>query len=251
MSRKPFIAGNWKMYKTIPESLNLAKKLSLLVKDIHNRDILICPPLTTLYSVYQIIKDTNIILGAQNMHWEAEGAFTGEVSPVMLKDCGCKFVIIGHSERRQYFHETNETINKKIKSALKHELVPIVCVGEKLEEREKGITEKIVETQIKEGLQGLSTDEMANLVIAYEPVWAIGTGRTATPDDADRVHSFIRNLLSELFNSKVAEKLRILYGGSVKPDNIDKLMEKENIDGVLVGGASLSPESFARIIKFE
>jgi len=247
--RRLLIAGNWKMHNNIPESLDLVRKILYGVQNITVLDILVCPPFTALKSVYDLIKGSNIKLGAQNVHWEMKGAFTGEISPLMLKDVGCEYVIIGHSERREYFKETDDIINKKIFAALKVGLKPIVCIGEKLEERESGVTEKVLEQQITEGLKGLSNEDMENITIAYEPVWAIGTGKTATPEIANTTQSFIRNKIKEIFNENIAEKVRILYGGSVKADNAKALLEQEHIDGALVGGASLDAENFIKIIK--
>jgi len=247
--RRLLIAGNWKMHNNIPESLDLVRKILYGVQNITVLDILVCPPFTALKSVYDLIKGSNIKLGAQNLHWEMKGAFTGEISPLMLKDVGCEYVIIGHSERREYFKETDDIINKKIFAALKVGLKPIVCIGEKLEERESGVTEKVLEQQITEGLKGLSNEDMENITIAYEPVWAIGTGKTATPEIANTTQSFIRNKIKEIFNENIAEKIRILYGGSVKADNAKALLEQEHIDGALVGGASLDAENFIKIIK--
>jgi len=237
------------MHNNIPESLDLVRKILYGVQNITVLDILVCPPFTALKSVYDLIKGSNIKLGAQNLHWEMKGAFTGEISPLMLKDVGCEYVIIGHSERREYFKETDDIINKKIFAALKVGLKPIVCIGEKLEERESGVTEKVLEQQITEGLKGLSNEDMENITIAYEPVWAIGTGKTATPEIANTTQSFIRNKIKEIFNENIAEKIRILYGGSVKADNAKALLEQEHIDGALVGGASLEAENFIKIIK--
>lgn len=250
MSRKPFLAGNWKMYKTSSEAENFAKEFKSLVSDVKDRDILICATFTLLPVLAKEFKDTNIMLGAQNMYFEKEGAFTGEVSPVQLIDAGVKYVILGHSERRHIFGETDTLINKKVKAALNYGLLPILCVGELLEEREAGKTESVVKTQVVEGFKGLSKDEALKVTIAYEPVWAIGTGKTATPEDADSVHSFIRKVLAEIYDNDLSEKIRIQYGGSVKPENIDSLMAKPNIDGALVGGASLKADSFTRIVKF-
>jgi len=247
--RRLLIAGNWKMHNNIPESLDLVRKILYGVQNITVLDILVCPPFTALKSVYDLIKGSNIKLVAQNVHWEMKGAFTGEISPLMLKDVGCEYVIIGHSERREYFKETDDIINKKIFAALKVGLKPIVCIGEKLEERESGVTEKVLEQQITEGLKGLSNEDMENITIAYEPVWAIGTGKTATPEIANTTQSFIRNKIKEIFNENIAEKIRILYGGSVKADNAKALLEQEHIDGALVGGASLDAENFIKIIK--
>lgn len=249
--RRPLIAGNWKMNENIAESVELVSQLKEMVSGVEGVEVVVAPPYTALGSVAATIKDSNIFLSAQNTFWEESGAFTGEISPSMLKDIGCQYTIIGHSERRQYFEETNEMVNKKLKAALKASLTPIVCIGETLEEREAGKTLTVIEKQLREGLNGLSSDEMEVVVIAYEPVWAIGTGRTATPDQAQEVHQFIRKQIAQIFGERVAEKIRILYGGSVKPDNIDQLMAQRDIDGALVGGASLKADSFARIVKFK
>lgn len=246
--RKPLIAGNWKMNKTVSESIEFARDFVKAVSNVTDRDILICPPFTSLYPVSEIFNGTNVRLGAQNMYFEEKGAFTGEISPLMLKDAGCSFVILGHSERRHIFGESNELINKKVLSAVSHGLVPVLCVGELLEEREEGKTFDVVGSQLEEGLKGVSAD--SEFVIAYEPVWAIGTGKTATPELAEEVHRFLREKLSELFGSEKAESVRILYGGSVKPENVDGLMAMNNIDGALVGGASLKVESFVKIVNF-
>jgi len=247
--RKPIIAGNWKMNKTSPEAVILANALKRDLFDINNVEIIICPPFTSLNDAKDVIMDTNISLGAQNMFWEDEGAFTGEVSPLMLKSTGCKYVIIGHSERRAYFGETNETVNKKLKSALKHGLFPIMCVGEKLEEREAGSTFDVVRDHVENGLSEVGGNEIRNVVLAYEPVWAIGTGKNATPEEAEEVHKFIRELLAKKYGKDVSESLRIQYGGSVKPSNVESLMGQKDIDGALVGGASLKTESFSEIVK--
>ncbi|MEW5692508.1 MAG: triose-phosphate isomerase [Candidatus Hydrogenedentota bacterium] len=249
--RRPVIAGNWKMYKTISEALELVRQLKVRVSDCKDRDIVVCPSFTALRSVYEIIKDSNIKLGAQNLYPQKEGAYTGEISPVMLKDVGCDYVILGHSERRTYIKETDEFINKKVKIALSIGLTPIVCIGETLEQREKGLTESIVKTQFEGSFAGLDKEMVLKIIIAYEPVWAIGTGKTATPEDADYVQGFIRGLIKNRYDEETAANVRIQYGGSVKPENIDELMKKENIDGVLVGGASLNFESFVRIVKFQ
>lgn len=249
--RKPIIAGNWKMYKTVERAINLVGELANLVDGVKDVDIVVCPPFTALDAVLDTVAGTNIAVGAQNMHWETEGAFTGEVSPMMLKQMGCSYVILGHSERRQYFGETDENVNKKVKAAFKYELVPIVCVGETLEQREQGITEKVVRTQIEAGLAGLKDQEAETLIIAYEPVWAIGTGKTASNADAQGVIAYIRQVVAEMYGKEVAEKVRIQYGGSVKPDNISGLMQEKDIDGALVGGASLEAQSFAGIVKFK
>ncbi len=247
--RRLLIAGNWKMHKTIPEALDLVRELKELVKDVNDRDILVCPPFTALYPVSRELEGSNIVLGGQNMYFEEQGAFTGEISPLMLKDAGCSYVILGHSERRHIFGETDELVNKKVLSAINHGLIPILCVGELLEERESGKTQEVVEKQVREGLKGVDGDN--EFVIAYEPVWAIGTGKTATPELAEEVHLFIRQVLSDMFGSEKANSVRILYGGSVKPENAAGLLNMENIDGALVGGASLKAESFAKIVKFD
>lgn len=247
--RKTIIAGNWKMYKTLEESVELVNSLKAsLATAKPGVTVVVCPPFTSLAIVRNLAKDSRIHLGAQNMSEQDEGAYTGEVSWKMIKSAGCQYVILGHSERRQYFHETNETINLKAKKALAKGLVPIICVGEKLEEREKGITSQVISTQIKGVLSGISSSEMENVVIAYEPVWAIGTGKNATPQQAQEVHRLIRKLISQLYSWAVAEKVVIQYGGSVKPDNALDLLSQPDIDGSLVGGASLNAESFSAII---
>lgn len=248
--RIPLIAGNWKMYKTVAETVQFIDELKgLLAGAGDGVEVVLCPPYTALSAAAEALRGSGIFLSAQNMYWEEQGAFTGEISPLMLREIGCKYVILGHSERRQYFGETDEAVNKKVKAALKHGLIPIVCVGETLEEREAGITEKVISTQVKGALTGLDPAQTAGLVVAYEPVWAIGTGRTASDDDAQKVNAFIRGLLVEIAGSEAAEKVRIQYGGSVKPENAAGLMAKPDIDGALVGGASLKPDSFAGIIK--
>lgn len=244
--RKPIIAGNWKMFKTEAEAVDFVKKLKSQVKDVRDRTIVVCPPFPTLSKVWDEICDDNLALGAQNMFWEDQGAFTGEISAPMLKAVGCTYVIIGHSERRQYFGESDSTVNKKLFAALKHYLIPIVCIGEKLEEREKGTTFKVLEKQVKGSFKNVTSKQWENIVIAYEPVWAIGTGKTATPEQAQEVHAFIRKLLPK----DVSDQVRILYGGSIKPENIKELMARPDIDGGLVGGASLKVESFTKIVKY-
>ena len=250
--RVPLIAGNWKMYKNLEESLELAGTLKSLVKDVDESkvEIAVCPTFVNLQAVAGAIKGTNIKLGAQNMYPKNEGAFTGEISPVMLRSVGCHYVILGHSERRQYFHETNEFINEKVKTALEFGLFPILCVGEKLEEREKGVTNDIVKDHVTGGLKGIPKDKMQHIVIAYEPVWAIGTGKTATKEQAQEVHKFIRGVLKDLYDAPTAEAVRIQYGGSVKPYNAKALMSMPDIDGALVGGAALKADSFEAIVKF-
>jgi triosephosphate isomerase len=248
--RKPLIAGNWKMYKTIGEAVQLAGGIKRNVLDLTEAiDVVLCPPFITLSFVYDTISDTEIKLGAQDLYWEKEGAYTGEISPVMLKDCGCEFVIIGHSERRKYFFENDEAVNKKIKAALSLGIKPIVCVGETLEEREAQKTIEVLKSQLEAGLADLGIEDILGIVIAYEPVWAIGTGKNATAAQAQEVHSFIRGWLSQRFSPGSAQALRILYGGSVKPANIKELIKEPDVDGALVGGASLDVGSFSEIIK--
>jgi triosephosphate isomerase (TIM) len=249
--RKPILAGNWKMNKTSAEARDLAAKLIPLVTGVKEREIVLGPPFTSLQAVSEAIRGTNISLSAQNMHWEDKGAFTGEISAEMLLDLGCRYVIIGHSERRQYFGETDETVNKKVKQALKKGLLPIMCVGETLAEREAGKLNEIINRQVSGGLKDLTADEMKKIVIAYEPVWAIGTGKTATPDQANEVHALIRQKVKSLYSPDIAEGLRIQYGGSVTPENVSTLMAMPDIDGALVGGASLKPESFAALVNFK
>ena len=248
--RKPIIAGNWKMNKLTSEAVELAREVKNKAGTIADREIVLCPPFTVLSLVKEVIKDSSIKLGAQNMHWEVRGAYTGEVSPTMLKDIGCNYVILGHSERRQYFGETNETVNKKVRIAFSTGLIPIVCVGETLPQREKGETLTVIEKQVKTGLSGLTREESKGLVVAYEPVWAIGTGKTATPEEAEEVQRFIRELLGQMFGEENAQEIRILYGGSINPDNISALMSCEDVDGGLVGGASLNVESFVKVIRY-
>ncbi len=248
--RRKVIAGNWKMNNNLPESENLISKLiSGLSTGKNNCDVIICPPFTSLSLAASLIKGSQIKLGAQNMYYEESGAFTGEVSASMLKSAGCEYVILGHSERRTIFGEKDEQINKKIKKALSSGLKPIFCVGETLEEREIGVTNDIIKRQVNEGLSGLSEKDLDTIIIAYEPVWAIGTGKTATPAQAQEVHSFIRSLISGLFSPASAEKMIIQYGGSVKPDNAKELLSQKDIDGALVGGACLKAESFIGIIE--
>ena len=248
-NEKPFIAGNWKMHKTIPEAVEMVKALKEESPQLTDAELVVIPPYTMLSEVKKVIEGSTVQLGAQNIFWEEKGAFTGEVSPPMLKDAGCQYVTIGHSERRQYFGETDETVNKKIKAALAHELTPIMCIGESLEEREKGNTMDKVETQINSGLEGLGKDEIRRIVIAYEPIWAIGTGVTATPSQAEEVHSFIREKLTEKYGNEIASYAIILYGGSVKPANTYSILKENNINGALVGGASLEADSFIQITK--
>lgn len=248
--RRPLIAGNWKMYKTPKQAKELAQQLKTDLADVKDVDIAICPPFTALPVVAEAIKGSNIELGAQNMHYETKGAFTGEISPEFILELGCKYVILGHSERRQYFNETDELINKKLMTALKMNISPIFCIGEKLSERESGKTFDIIKSQLNNGLAGIK-EGIDKIIIAYEPIWAIGTGKTATPKQAAEVHEYIRDWLKKNCSLKVAEEKRILYGGSVKPDNIDELMAEKELDGALVGGASLEAQSFIRLVKFQ
>lgn len=239
------------MYKTITEAIELANglKREFFKLDSQAIDIVLCPAFTALCEVSQVLTDSNMQLGAQDCFWQDEGAFTGEVSCKMLKDAGCRFVIIGHSERRLYFGETNEAVNKKLKAGLKYGLTPIVCVGETLSERENGLTFKILDEHINKGLEELSGQDALKLVIAYEPVWAIGTGKTATPLQAQETQSYIRGLLNKLYNKEIADNIRIQYGGSVKPENITELIKQPDVDGALVGGVSLSVTNFTEIVN--
>jgi triosephosphate isomerase (TIM) len=248
--RRKVIAGNWKMNNDLVQSKDLITKLisSLNGKSV-NCDVIICPPFTSLSEASSLIKNTSIKLGAQNMHFEDSGAFTGEVSASMIKSAGCDYVILGHSERRAIFGETDEVINKKLKKAFASGLKPIFCIGETLEEREKGVTSKVVERQVTQGLKDITAENLNTLIIAYEPVWAIGTGKTATPQQAEEVHEFIRGLLVKLYSKEAAEKMVIQYGGSVKPDNAKELLSQKDIDGALVGGACLKADSFMGIIE--
>ena len=247
--RVPFIAANWKMYKTVHEAFAFAKEFRALVKDVKDVEIVLAPPFTALHSVVEATRNSNIGIAAQNLHWEREGAFTGEVSALMLKDAGAEYVIIGHSERRRLFHETDETVNRKLLAALGVQLTPIVCIGETLEERERNETLTVLDRQIKAGLDSLTGDQVAALVIAYEPVWAIGTGRNATPAQAGEAHAHIRSRLRQWFGAAAADQGHVIYGGSVKPDNIHALIALPDVDGALVGGASIDVRAFADIVS--
>ncbi len=249
--RKPFICGNWKMYKTVAEAVAFINEAKSLVANAKDVEIGIGAPATALKSMADAAKGTNIQIGGENCFWEKEGAFTGEIAPNMLVEAGCSFVIIGHSERRQYFGETNETVNKKSKAAIANGLTVILCCGETLEEREAGKTAAVVTDHVKNGLANFTPAELAKIVIAYEPVWAIGTGKTATPEQAQEVHAVIRKLLADLFGKDIAEATRIQYGGSVKPENVKEIMAQPDVDGALVGGASLKPDSFAKLVNFK
>ena len=246
--RKKVIAGNWKMNKTLLESQELVSKIINGLGNDSKCEVIVCPTFTSLNEVYSLIKNTPVKLGAQNMHYEESGAYTGEISADMLKSVGCEYVILGHSERRAIFNESNEMINKKIKTAIDKKLKVIFCVGELLEQREKGITMDVISEQVTKGLDEISSENMSGIIIAYEPVWAIGTGKTATPQQAQEVHSFIRKLIAERYSPSIAERLLIQYGGSVKPDNAGELLAQEDIDGALVGGACLKADSFLGII---
>lgn len=247
--RKPIIAGNWKMNKTPSEAVQLVKELLPLVQDA-KAEVVVCPTYVCLPAVAEAIQGSNVKLGAQNLHFEKSGAFTGEISADMLKELGVQYVIIGHSERRQYFAETDETVNKKVKTAIAAGLTPIICVGESLAQREQGITGEIVSMQTKLALSGLCGEDVAKLVIAYEPIWAIGTGKTATSDEANETIGDIRNAVKEVFGCEVAEQVRIQYGGSMNPKNVSELMAKEQIDGGLIGGASLKAEDFSKVVNY-
>ena len=251
MERLPFIAGNWKMNKTVREAVDLVRELKTSLSGAKGVEVAVAPPFTALFAVRQEIEGSSIYLAAQNLYWEEKGAFTGEISPIMLQEVGCHYIIIGHSERRQFFGETDETVNRRIKAALAHGLKVIFCIGETLREREGEKTFSVIEKQIEGGLKGLGDQEVRNTVIAYEPVWAIGTGKTATPEQAEEVHGFIRKKLGKLYSRELSEEIRIQYGGSVTPENIRRLMDQPNIDGALVGGASLKADSFSKIVRFE
>ncbi|MEI7811205.1 MAG: triose-phosphate isomerase [Ignavibacteria bacterium] len=248
--RKKVIAGNWKMYNDIPASVNLISELKkALSKGDVKADVIVCPPFTSLDTAKALITDSVIKLGAQNMYYEENGAYTGEISAGMLKSAGCEYVILGHSERRTIFKESDELINKKVKKALASGLKPIFCVGETLEEREGGVTNTVIKMQVVAGLSGITAEELKSIIVAYEPVWAIGTGRTATPEQAQEVHEFIRGLVGGLYSTEASEALVIQYGGSVKPENAEILLSQKDIDGALVGGACLKADSFYGIIK--
>ncbi len=248
--RRPLLAGNWKMHTTVLDAYLLVAEIGKCSAGLKDRDVLLAPPYIALHAVSSVLHDSDIIVASQNVCWEENGAFTGEISPTMVKAVGGTAAIIGHSERRQIFHEDDEMINKRLRGALKFGLMPILCIGETLEEREGENTFAILEGQLRKGLAGASSEDMGRTVIAYEPVWAIGTGKTATKEQAQEVHAFIRKLLAEMFEKDIADSVRILYGGSVKPDNVDELMAQPDIDGALVGGAALDAESFCRIINF-
>jgi triosephosphate isomerase (TIM) len=250
-ARRPLIAGNWKMYKTGPEAVDFLKAFKPLVEGATGVDIMIAPPFTALSLAAREIEDADIQLGAQNLDWHPEGAYTGEIAAGMLTAAGCRYVIIGHSERRQYFGETDETINRKIQAATEAGLIPVFCIGETETQRDAGETFSVLDKQVQNGLQGQLSEKLESLVVAYEPVWAIGSGKTATKEQAQEVHNYLRQRFGELFNGDFAKRLRILYGGSVKPSNIKDLMAMQDIDGALVGGASLDPASFSQLVRYQ
>ena len=247
--RKPFLAGNWKMNMTISQGIDLVNKIkdTTLKTDI---EVVVCTPFTALMDIKRVIRGTKLKLAAQNMYWEENGAYTGEVSPVMLKDIGVDYVILGHSERRQYFEESDDDVNKKVKSAIKYNIRPIICVGETLEEREQGQAEEKVKIQILKALDGVGNNDIADIVIAYEPIWAIGTGKTASSKDANDMIAYIRDIIMDKYGDEAFDKVRIQYGGSVKPGNASEIINQPDIDGALVGGASLKADDFIKIINF-
>ena len=251
MKRRALIAGNWKMHGTMEEACELTTQIVKFCRDFEDREVLLAPPFTVLHEVGKLLKPTSILLGAQNVCWEDKGAFTGEISPAMISDAGGSAAIVGHSERRQIFFETDELINRRLRKVLDCGFMGILCVGESLTERDNGTMHAVLEAQLLKGLDEITASDLINVVIAYEPVWAIGTGKTATKEQAQEAHAFLRELLSKKYEKNLAQKIRILYGGSVKPSNIDELMAQQDIDGALVGGAALDAESFGRIINFQ
>jgi len=251
MQRTPLIAGNWKMHTTIDEAVTLAKAVAEASQGLDDRQVMIAPPFTAIAAVAKAVADSPVLVAGQNVCWEEKGAFTGEIAPNMLKDAGCEMAIIGHSERRHIFGESDDMINKRVLGAQAGGLTPILCIGETLDQREADKTFAVLEEQTRKGLAGVTVNDPAKLVIAYEPVWAIGTGKTASKEQAQEVHAFIRNLLADLYEKNIASQIRILYGGSVNSDNVDALMAQADVDGALVGGAALKPESFSRIIRFQ
>jgi triosephosphate isomerase len=251
MSRVPFMAGNWKMNKTVGEAVELVKELKVSIAGVEGVEVAVAPPFTALYAVRKELEGSSIRLAAQNLYWEEKGAYTGEISSLMLKELGCQYVIIGHSERRQHFGEMDVTVNKRIKAALSQGLIPILCIGETLKEREEEKTFAVIDSQLGNALKGIGEREIERMVIAYEPVWAIGTGKTATPQQAEEVHRFIRQGLEKLYSRGVGEVVRIQYGGSVTPESVKGLMSQKNIDGALIGGASLKSDTFSKIVRFK
>lgn len=250
MARKPLIVGNWKMNKTVTESISLIREIVDFLKEEQNTDIAICPPFTSLWIARELLQDTNVLLGAQNMYFKDEGAYTGEVSAKMLQNIGCKFVILGHSERRMYFKETSQEIAYKAKQAILFNLIPIICVGENLEERESSQANNIIQEQIKNVFEIIKKQEVEKVIFAYEPIWAIGTGKSATPEEANNMIRFIRELVRDRYKEKISEQIKILYGGSVNPSNIAELMLKSDIDGALIGGASLNALTFSQLFHY-
>ncbi len=250
-ARRPLIAGNWKMYKTIAQAQETTRELIERTAAVDGVDIMIAPPFTAVAAVAAVAMNSHMAVGAQDLFWEKEGAYTGQIAPEMLVEAGCRYVIIGHSERRQHFGETDDTVNRKIAAALEAGLIPILCIGESEAQRDAEETFSVLDKQVKRGLKDLFAKDLQDLVIAYEPIWAIGTGKTATSEQAQAVHRFLRQLLNDLFDETFAQSVRILYGGSVKPDNITELMSMEDIDGALVGGASLKAETFAQIVSYK
>jgi triosephosphate isomerase (TIM) len=248
--RTPMIAGNWKMHKTGSQAADAAAQLKDRVASATDVEVMIAPTFTCLYQVAQVLKGSSIALGAQNLYWEPQGAFTGEISAQMLVDAGCSHVIIGHSERRQFFGETDASVNRKIRAALSGGLQPVFCIGETESQREAGETFSVLDKQVRDGLNGFAFNDLTGILVAYEPIWAIGTGKTATREQAQEAHQFVRSLLATLFENQFADTVRILYGGSVKPDNVQALMEMPDVDGALVGGASLDPETFSKLVFF-
>ncbi|MBR9979884.1 MAG: triose-phosphate isomerase [Desulfatitalea sp.] len=250
-TRRSLIAGNWKMHKTGDEAVQTVQQLKTLVADAGDVEVMVAPPFTALTQVATTLAGSTIALGAQNMHWEAKGAFTGEIAPAMLVSAGCRYVIIGHSERRQFFGETDATVNRKIHAALAAGLSPVFCIGESEAQRDAGQTFSVLDKQVKNGLEGLFSKDLQSLVVAYEPIWAIGTGKTATNDQAQEVHAHLRRLMAEILDNTLAQTMRILYGGSVNPGNVKGLMAMPDLDGALVGGASLDPETFSQLVHYQ
>ncbi|MEN8200145.1 MAG: triose-phosphate isomerase [Thermodesulfobacteriota bacterium] len=250
MKRRPLLAGNWKMHTNVIDACHLAAEIGKCSEGLDDRDVLLAPPYTVLSEVAHVLRETEVMIASQNVCWEEQGAFTGEISPTMVRSAGGSAALVGHSERRQIFFEDDEMVNRRLHGALNFGLIAIFCIGETLEEREGGRTFAVLEEQVRQGLSGVSPEDMEKVVVAYEPVWAIGTGKTASKEQAQEAHAFVRKLLAEMYEKGVAESVRILYGGSVKPDNVDELMAQEDIDGALVGGAALDAESFCRIINF-
>ncbi len=249
--RTPFMAGNWKMNKTVDEAVAMVKELKDLVADAKDVDVALCAPAVNLYAMNEIVADTNIDLGAENMYYQESGAYTGELSPAMIKSVGCKYAIVGHSERREIFGESDELLNLKIKTAFANDIIPILCIGETLTERKSEVHFDKVKFQLDAALSGIQAADVKNMVIAYEPIWAIGTGETATPEQAEEIIKFIRETIAKMYDQDTADAVRIQYGGSVKPHNVKEIMAQPNIDGALVGGASLAADSFSQIVKFK